>query len=615
MKLKKGRVMKNRMRIPVLGAVLLWSAIASAYSYDVDGNGVLDSNLYLQTCSTDSTEWCMVAVSSLTGVSGEIRITPKLHPANTTPWVPTSISYFTDSPGLTTSTCATSYNYDLKEFSQRALIGKHVGMLQNLSQVVYLPSSCNVDAAGPHYEFKPELLVFDLQAHTIIASVTGPVEQTSYFYSPSGATQGGWQNPAFVGYVHDAGGLAHPFMAPGYGDMDIGGGGSVWGYMCRFTAGAPSNGACGPNFTTTATIPSPGFFAEGGGYIADLDGDGAEDLTLTFHSWVLTQAWHADGTTPSYSTNYNVSATTILASANPSSPIYYFHAGRNYGTHATLPTSSDGLNRTVMVGGNAVGTFSDPYCNVSRWVGVLSNAPTDLAHRTLAWSYYEGFHSSTFTGSSGLVSTIARQGDMQNGCVHRFSTGASVMDGNDIIIYNYFTQPHTTQCQYEQGQLYATNWSAAAYSVWSSCIVTEAAINAGRWGMRVRDQRTGGVLTGSLDTYVWGQSNRLVPSGETVYLVEPLTAGGTHFDFSSESHHALEIRALVGGRWATRGILPSATRPALTWATPANVGLSVAADMELTLQDRDGDGLLDVQLTDGTWAGYSTAAGMFVTKP
>jgi hypothetical protein len=35
---------------------------------------------------------------------------------------------------------------------------------------------------------------------------------------------------------------------------------------------------------------------------------------------------------------------------------------------------------------------------------------------------------------------------------------------------------------------------------------------------------------------------------------------------------------------------------------------------ELVLEDRDGDGLAEFQLEDGTWTGWNTTAGAFVIK-
>src|SRR5205085_2209477 len=84
----------------------------------------------------------------------------------------------------------------------------------------------------------------------------------------------------------------------------------------------------------------------------------------------------------------------VAIATEPSSPPG-FHSGRNYGTHSAI-TGSDGKLRTVMVGGAPVGSFTDAYCNVSRFVAALDSTPGQPSTRRLAWSRYFGFNSTTF---------------------------------------------------------------------------------------------------------------------------------------------------------------------------------------------------------------------------
>jgi hypothetical protein len=73
----------------------------------------------------------------------------------------------------------------------------------------------------------------------------------------------------------------------------------------------------------------------------------------------------------------------------------------------------------------------------------------------------------------------------------------------------------------------------------------------------------------------------------------------------------------VDGLWSARGSFPDAGRPRVL-AVPAEGSRGVGSYTpfaELSLADRDGDGLVEVEREDGTFVGWDAATGTFVGKP
>lgn len=116
--------------------------------------------------------------------------------------------------------------------------------------------------------------------------------------------------------------------------------------------------------------------------------------------------------------------------------------------------------------------------------------------------------------------------------------------------------------------------------------------------------------------YLWGMSNRLFPSGEPIYLVEPLPAEAHPFDLRLLPTPRLAMRSLEDGRWVERGSLPIEGRPTFQWLRgtgPRGHGSS-SYFLELIEQDLDGDGLTEFQLEGGTWVGWSQQSANWAIK-
>jgi hypothetical protein len=192
----------------------------------------------------------------------------------------------------------------------------------------------------------------------------------------------------------------------------------------------------------------------------------------------------------------------------------------------------------------------------------------------------------------------------------RFSDGRSRMDGQNVIVYDYFIQNQgITNCAAEQFGFYF-----GYDQVWYQCLANNLA-STGNWAMQVLRESDGAPLTGSTQSYIWGWSDRIFPGGDVVYLTE-VTPSSMRFDFGDVAPTPLSMRSLSHGSWVDRGTLPVAGRPRIVYPAlggSRGVGSSTAFT-ELSLYDIDGDGLLDFQLVSGGWAGWSAAQGAWIMK-
>jgi hypothetical protein len=527
---------------------------------DLDGDGENDTDLAIAACSADPAATCLAVESSIV-TDREVRL------------------------GAGANGCAGTVHGE----AVRA-IGDHLGDAVQEVAVAWCPDG---GASGT-----PVLAVVDVSASTVVGSTAAPSDHAN----------------AWVDAAADPSGRLHPFLAPSYGDGDTSGfyGSTIWGTVCVFRPDLAPDARCGTGFAGADARPAATFFREVGGTVQDLDLDGWEDVTLIFHSTAHTISPATLGVLST--TVYDVAAST-----EPASPTL-FHSGRNYGTHAAV-TGRDGVLRTVIAGGAPIGSFTDYNCNVTRFVAVLATPPGSPSARGLAWSSYFGFASTLFSAydpayAADPSAVVSRLGDAMDGCIHRFSDSRAVMDGEDIVIFNYFTQTAPVGlCLYEQYQLYLEpTWTEEKQRAWNECFSRNVGA-IGVWGMQARAEASGQSRTGGLNTYIWGRATTLRPGGETLYLVELLPGEG-RWDLADRAASALVVYALVGGYWTDGGTFPVPGRPMIRHE-PARGARGVASSTtyeELTLEDVDGDGLDDVELEDGTWVGWSTSASDFVVR-
>jgi hypothetical protein len=456
-----------------------------ARQYDLDRDGVPDTDLSLGPCASDPAHTCLLVASDLVATA-EVDLTPTLDQCDAT-YLGRRISQLGDFTG---------------------------GALDEVSAAY-----CRFDGLeGP-----PALAVVDVESATVTARADAPIAQ----------------DYAWSDLVADPDGRLHPFLAPSYGDGENPLGN--WGYLCTYVPGDPGSPGCGPGFVAVATPTGPGVFREAGGTVQDLDGDGWDDINLIYHRRIYTVSPATLGVIADL--EYDVAATS-----EPASP-KWFHSGRNYGTHAAV-TGSDARERLVIVGGTPVGSFTDDLCNVSRFLAVLDSAPGLPASRQLAWATYFGFSSTIFATYDAQyvgneIADVARLADAVDGCIHRFSDSRTTMDGQDVLLVNYFAMDAPVDlCLAEQFALYQPpTWTDEKADAWYTCFAQNRT-SPGTWGMQVVDERTGAGLTGGQTIYVWGWSRDLGPADEPLYLVEYLPPK-TLWDLSDVPPGTLQVQALV----------------------------------------------------------------------
>ncbi len=565
---------------------------AGTYEFDLNADGANDANVSFESCNDGSGRQCLVVNSWFFAAQRTI-------PIEGTTTLPVS-----------SSPATVNYKDPIR------LIGDHTG--DGLAEIAVL-----YVRALPDSKYAPAMAVADVNVQSILGSATSPPALSNFDFD--------YLLSADVLYPAGPGARVYPAFTPGYGDTN-----NVdarrWGWGCLFRVGASST-ECGANFLRVDTQPQTPlpynttvWFREAFGHVHDIDGDGWEDLQLPYHWALLSVSGKTAGqlTTTSYD----------VAAATGAQPVQ-FHSGRNCGTHRTAPVGP--VNRTVLVAGSPVGDWDNPICNVSRFTALLGQSGSPST-RALVWTRFDGFHSNNWTAwpwvaPGGQAPTPSRWGDFADKCIHRYSDSRTVMDGQEVLLVNYFAAdwthpdnaPLVTRCKDEQYQLYmAPVWTPAKQDVWNACAARHADTR-GRWGMKVIRESDGAVLTGGQETYVCGWSAALNPGSEVLYLVETFP-NPVRFNLKADAGsrlapQQLRVLALVNGLWSDRGLFPVAGRPVLLDAPKAgSVGTGDSyAVKALNLVDRDSDGLKEVaiQTSGGTtiWIGWSPGSNSWAVKP
>ncbi len=594
------------------------ATVATPPWFDLDGDGVAETQLTIGSCRARHAADCLVIARS--GVKAEVVLSERDAMRN-----PSSTEFHLRGPTIT-------------------VIGNHTG--SPMSEVAVL--TAERDAKLYH----GLLSVVDVDAKRVVGRAR----------SPDGLFN------VFADAARGADGRLHPFLAPSFGASthpapELGTAGE-WDYLCSFVAGEEDD-HCGSGFVAIdigARRSEDGqhpadYFREVGGYLQDIDGDGWEDVHLIYHYQVRSVSLAKRRLL--CATRFDTA--TDPATLNRVQGGVIEHSGRNFGTHAAV-RSRTGALRDVMVGGapvdalgvrgppKAEGTpeFRDLYCNVSRFIGVIEGQPGEPATRHLKWDRYFGFDSSSFAFSRNLTVGVPttrplpprlHTGDFMNGCVHRFSDSRVTLAGREAIAVDVFHDSGKRQtCLAEQYQLYfngwsagfavppgstvddAKPWSAIKQRIWNGCKAQNLSC-PGQWAFELYDEATGVPLVTVSGGYVWGWSERVVP-GATVYFVEPLAASAP-FDFTwdfarrrSRPQQVLVAHTLSERGWLRSWRLPVAARPKIV--EQAARGARGVGDYsyyaEWQAEDVDGDGLDEVQLADGSWVGYVRAADRFVCK-
>ncbi|MFQ5531135.1 MAG: hypothetical protein ACE5ES_00815, partial [Candidatus Nanoarchaeia archaeon] len=91
-----------------------------------------------------------------------------------------------------------------------------------------------------------------------------------------------------------------------------------------------------------------------------------------------------------------------------------------------------------------------------------------------------------------------------------------------------------------------------------------------------------------------------------IYFVELYPANSIFFDNSDVVSSVMVARTLESGSWIDQGSFPVAARPKLNYGQPADSSRTANSYFaELIKKDIDGDGLMEIQMENGQWVGFS----------
>jgi hypothetical protein len=459
------------------------------------------------------------------------------------------------------------------------------------------------------------LSIFDLNGRGMVARTDAPGANPALNFTAYTI------HNTYFGIVNGPQGKQYPFLAPGQRYLNV----PTWNYLCIFDPDMVNqNTVCGQGFKAyNATFPNAttlSGFRHNGGWQQDVNNDGWDDINLPFlHGYILV----IDGQT---------GATIALNQIHPaqSDPYYanasFFDSGRLYGSF-TLFTAIDGNQDVMIAAGEWVGSFNDVDCNVSRYMAVLESAvPNDPRSRRLKWTKYISFMDTVFywpPGPTMAQTNIARPGDFINHCVHRVSNSVFYAGQRPITIYNYFTEnPLVTPepCQEEVWLEWSQGFPEILMQQWRTCANNAGLPMPGFWSAQAIDLENGAAVNNWPNVYFWDRIYKFVPGKSEVFLVEPMP---TTIPFGQQGYIPLPMMVVgidANFQWQQFGTFPVAGRPLLRPSTsyqiPIGVGFGASfGDVWSTVTRRRSDGLVDVQLQDGTWIGYSTTQHTFVVEP
>jgi len=460
------------------------------------------------------------------------------------------------------------------------------------------------------------LTIFDLNG-------AGPVAQTvAPGANPSRNFRAYTIHDTYFGIVRGPQGKQYPFLAPGQRHLNE----PFWTYLCIFdpTAISSLNPSCGRGFKPySATFPNAerlAGFRHNGGWIQDTNNDGWDDINLPFlHGYILV----IEGRTGAH---------IALNHIEPAKPDPYykirpvFDSGRLYGSYTPF-TSVEGKQDVLIAAGNPVGTFDDVDCNVSRYFAVLeTEVPNDPQSRRLKWSDYISFMKTVFQNPpppTMAEARIGRPGDFINKCVHRVSDSVFYAGQRPITIYNYFVVTPLIShepCQQLNLKSWEEHFPVKLQKEWRTCADNAGLSMTGIWSAQALDLENGRGINQWPNAYFWDRVYNFVPGQREVFLVEPMP-NPVRFDQKGYSPQPLMVAGIDANfRWQRFGSFPVAGRPHMTPSTPywIPIGIGVGASWRgvwsAVTRPRP-DGLVDIQLQDGRWIGYSSTQHTFVVQP
>ena len=480
-------------------------------------------------------------------------------------------------------------------------------------ELAYIYGSATSPTLNGGLSGNAEVSIIDLTAGRQIAFVASPNG-----YLPSNT---------YFQYITDPAGRKYPFLAPGAhylaGINDLAKKrNAAWDSLCLFDPAYIANPSqsCDTGFkpysATFADAAALAVFRHDGGWVEDIDRDGWSDIHLPFLGYILSLS----GKTGK---QLGLAHFDVAAKEQPSGLGYPFHGGRFYGGFSAFADA--GGNRYVLFAdANAVGSFRDQNCNVSRYFAVAKWRGTSL---DLKWSRYLSFSKTIFKPPYNSVTDYWRLGDELNNCVHRFGTSLTYFDNRAYIIYDLFKKDNPApECEAEVMAEQKANFTNATTDASNACRNKKGLEVAGRWSANILDADTGAVAWTQPNLYVWGSATHVMPGTDQTLLAQQLTSNGgsVRFDQTGNSIDSFVIAKVSSGPvLAIAATLPSPPAPpvvtegnqdGVNGAYPPGFGAAYRGQPLLVLKDIDRDGLNDIELSNGQWLGWSVPRQQLIIK-
>jgi hypothetical protein len=473
------------------------------------------------------------------------------------------------------------------------------------------------------------LSIFDLNGVGLVAQAFAPGPNSAQNFA------GYTIHNTWFGMIHDPQGRLYPFLAPGQAYLSS----PYWNTLYLFNPSCinSTTSPCNNGFITysadfTNSVNLAGF-RHNGGWIQDVNGDGWDDINLPFlHGYILT----IEGE------NGNQLSLTQVAPAQ-TDPYYFpyvggydpsFDSGRLYGSY-TLFQSVDGHTDVMLAAGDVVGTFTNSYCNVSRYMAVLRESQASPLPSSnlfyLLWTDYISFYRTVYLNPlppNNWSVTLSRPGDYLNKCVHRISNSVFHAGTRPITVFNVFTENPLIvpdACEYLDVQIFLNGLTSTLATESLNCLNNNVNNITGSWSVQALDLLTGKNVASFPNAYVWDVVKNLIPGWNEVYLLEALPKSIT---FSQAGYIPQAIYAFgidSNYIWHNLGILPVAFRPNLQpstpWQIPIGIGFGATyEDIFSTVTRQRSDGLVDIQLNNpitntSVWVGWNSASGKLVVEP
>lgn len=449
--------------------------------------------------------------------------------------------------------------------------------------------------------------------------------QIAFVASPAGYNA----HNTYFQYIVDPSGNKYPFIAPGSHYLEatdeLAAKRAIpWDTLCLFDPAyiVRPDPACYTGFkhySTTFTTPAgksaalASGFRHDGGWVEDVDGDGWSDINLPYLQYILT----ISGKTGK---QLGLTHFDVAKQSEPTAPAY-FHSGRFYGSFVAFPDPDTGGREVLFASGNAVGTFADYNCNVSRYFAVGQWQETTL---DLKWSDFLSFSKTIFNPPYNSISNYSRLGDELNKCAHRYGTSLTHVNNRPYVIFDLFTKDNPApECQAEILAEQAARFTNVTTSASNLCGKTQAGTVYGKWAVHILDAGNGKDVVQYPNQYVWGDAPNVIPGQTQLLLVQQFTSrdGDVRFDQTGAVIDSLALVSIKDG--PSLSVLASITSPSSApkiaftgyrGAYASGMGASWGGIPQLVLKDIDGDGLNDIELQDGRWLGYSASTDGLVIK-